>query len=342
MRFSRFILLFLIFPASIYAQNLVLNPSLEERDTFRTVLYPRDSLCRNHVLGWFNPYYASTDFFNSDGKHLRTGSPLFANKIKAHSGNCYGGIYIDNTKWKEYIAFNLIQPLEKGKNYKLEMFLNISKKSRLACRTLQIEFADTSRFLISAFQGKYTLLQMPGTAQTAMIGNWVSVSVVFTAQGGEKAMALGYLDDLFQSVSLPETPFNKVADSYCYYYIDDVSLTETTGPPIFRARPSRPTIYFDVDKAIVKKEYFLPLDSVVMRMKGDALLKVTINGFTDSTGTNDDNLELSTERAQAVADYIVSKGIDPKRITIRGYSEANPVSEDRARNRRVEFVFTRN
>jgi outer membrane protein OmpA-like peptidoglycan-associated protein len=70
-----------------------------------------------------------------------------------------------------------------------------------------------------------------------------------------------------------------------------------------------------------------------------------IAGHTDDTGTREDNLKLSQERAQAVKDFLVKfYGIDPDRLVARGYGESVPVAsnlteEGRARNRRV--VFTR-
>jgi outer membrane protein OmpA-like peptidoglycan-associated protein len=70
-----------------------------------------------------------------------------------------------------------------------------------------------------------------------------------------------------------------------------------------------------------------------------------IAGHTDNTGTEQDNLTLSHERAQAVKDFLVEfYGIDPDRLVARGYGESQPVAsntteEGRARNRRV--VFTR-
>jgi len=71
-------------------------------------------------------------------------------------------------------------------------------------------------------------------------------------------------------------------------------------------------------------------------------MKVEVAGHTSSTGPAEYNLVLSERRAQAVADYLVSKGLDADRFTVRGYGETEPVAdngtrEGRARNRRVEL-----
>jgi outer membrane protein OmpA-like peptidoglycan-associated protein len=72
---------------------------------------------------------------------------------------------------------------------------------------------------------------------------------------------------------------------------------------------------------------------------------VRIEGYTDSRGDAQENLQLSRARAQAVADVLVDLGIEGKRITVQGHGESFPVTENasvkgRAQNRRVEIVFS--
>ncbi len=72
---------------------------------------------------------------------------------------------------------------------------------------------------------------------------------------------------------------------------------------------------------------------------------VRIEGYTDSTGDRQENLKLSRDRAQAVADVLMDLGIDEKRIKVEGYGQEFPVNVNatergRAQNRRVEIVFS--
>ena len=72
---------------------------------------------------------------------------------------------------------------------------------------------------------------------------------------------------------------------------------------------------------------------------------VRIEGYTDSTGTPEENLKLSHDRAQSVADMLVDLGVDEKRLQVEGYGdqypiEANASERGRAQNRRVEIVFS--
>ena len=83
------------------------------------------------------------------------------------------------------------------------------------------------------------------------------------------------------------------------------------------------------------------LEAVVM-MKENKDFKLKINGYADSVGTKEYNKVLSEKRAMAVKNYLVDKGIKEKRISIVGYGEQMPKSNNgshrgRAANRRVEF-----
>jgi len=69
---------------------------------------------------------------------------------------------------------------------------------------------------------------------------------------------------------------------------------------------------------------------------------VEIAGHTDSTGGRAHNLDLSQRRAEAARDYLIAKGIDPSRMTAKGYGPDEPVADNstqdgRAMNRRVEL-----
>lgn len=74
---------------------------------------------------------------------------------------------------------------------------------------------------------------------------------------------------------------------------------------------------------------------------------IEIQGHTDSRGTDEYNMGLSERRATAVRNYLQSQGIDPIRMTTRGFGESAPAysndtPEGMAQNRRVEFLITAN
>jgi OOP family OmpA-OmpF porin len=101
---------------------------------------------------------------------------------------------------------------------------------------------------------------------------------------------------------------------------------------------------FDFDRAVLRAEDKQRLDTAIAEMKNlpeDATIQVT--GYTDSVGSEEYNRDLSMRRAQAAQEYLVSNGVDQKRIVISGMGESNPVASNdtadgRAMNRRVEVA----
>ena len=83
------------------------------------------------------------------------------------------------------------------------------------------------------------------------------------------------------------------------------------------------------------------LDKLVLLLKNNPALRIELGGHTDNVGADAANLLLSDNRAKAVRDFVVAKGIDGARITAKGYGETVPVAtndteEGRAANRRTE------
>ena len=86
---------------------------------------------------------------------------------------------------------------------------------------------------------------------------------------------------------------------------------------------------------------FTQLNKVLNLLNKDPKIKVEINGHTDNNGAKEDNKILSVDRAKNVMDYLISKGIKAARLTYSGFGDTKPISDNKAMNRRVEFVFVR-
>ena len=101
-------------------------------------------------------------------------------------------------------------------------------------------------------------------------------------------------------------------------------------------------IHFDTDRADLKVGASKTLEEVVKLLKAHPDLKVEIQGHTDSTGTDEHNLDLSRRRADTVKAYLQLYGIAADRLKTTGLGETKPVGdnateEGRALNRRVEL-----
>ena len=106
-----------------------------------------------------------------------------------------------------------------------------------------------------------------------------------------------------------------------------------------------PDILFDVNKATLKTE----LKTAIAKLAGILLImpehRVRIEGHTDSTGSEEYTLKLSTERAQSVLGFLAEEGIDDSRLKAVGYGLTRPIAENdtregRQKNRRVEIIIS--
>jgi OOP family OmpA-OmpF porin len=106
-------------------------------------------------------------------------------------------------------------------------------------------------------------------------------------------------------------------------------------------------IHFDTDSPRVHHPSWAIIKKVADFIAANPdVLEVDIEGHADETGTNEHNLVLSRQRAEAVKRIIVQYGVDQKRITTHAYGETRPrvpghAEEQRRENRRVEFTVTR-
>jgi outer membrane protein OmpA-like peptidoglycan-associated protein len=101
-------------------------------------------------------------------------------------------------------------------------------------------------------------------------------------------------------------------------------------------------IYFDFNKATIKKNSAPTLDAAAKIFNEFPDLKVEISGHTDDVGTREYNVDLATRRAESVKTYLTNKGVAADRIKVRGAGPDEPIADNkkaagRAKNRRIEF-----
>ncbi|MGP5359736.1 OmpA family protein [Psychrobacter celer] len=102
-------------------------------------------------------------------------------------------------------------------------------------------------------------------------------------------------------------------------------------------------INFELDKAIIPDANKALLDRAATIITEVPDMELMIIGHTDSQASDDYNIELSQERADAVKEYLVAQGVDASKLSTKGMGESEPIADNsteqgRFRNRRIEFV----
>ena len=120
------------------------------------------------------------------------------------------------------------------------------------------------------------------------------------------------------------------------------STAPIAGPATAGAFPDLGTVHFDTDKATLTSEGQATLTKAADAMKSNPNVRLRLEGYTDSTGTDPHNASLSQQRATTVAEFLKGQGIAGNRLTGEGFGPSNPVDTNataagKADNRRVEL-----
>ncbi len=102
------------------------------------------------------------------------------------------------------------------------------------------------------------------------------------------------------------------------------------------------SITFSTNSYSINPSFYSTLNKVAQTLAEDNKNAVVVSGFTDSTGNDSINIPLSENRARAVAQYLVSKGVGSSRVSSKGYGASSPIASNatadgKQQNRRVEI-----
>jgi len=114
-------------------------------------------------------------------------------------------------------------------------------------------------------------------------------------------------------------------------------------PREYMAVSDMPDVHFDFDRYAVRPADTKVLDGNAAWMKSHPQALLMIEGHCDERGTGEYNFALGERRAKATMDYLVSRGIDARRITVVSFGEERPTCRDHkegcwAKNRRAHFL----
>ncbi|GIV34840.1 MAG: cell envelope biogenesis protein OmpA [Chitinophagales bacterium] len=166
----------------------------------------------------------------------------------------------------------------------------------------------------------------------------------------------------FTFTLLPGKEYSVIAEKYGWFLVNTVEVstiqaTEDTIRVVLEMQRLEvgeviklENIYYDYDKYDIRPDAAEELDKFVAFMKRYPGLEVELRSHTDSRGSDNYNKWLSQKRAESAVQYVISRGVEPHRITARGYGESLPVNhcvngvpcseEEHQMNRRTEFVVT--
>ncbi len=216
---------------------------------------------------------------------------------------------------------DLFSPDGDGENDMLELKLATSDSSKI--KDWSLEIIDPDGKVFKRFSGNGT---------PAPVIQWDGRS--------DKGEPVESAQDYRVRLSISDELGNQIKDKEMPSIAVDV-LVEAT-PRGLKIRISN--IEFEFGKSAIKGKGYLILNRVAQILKKYKTYQVEISGHTDNVGTEDANLKLSKARAEAVMEYLISKGVSSKRLTTVGLGYQFPVEDNateagRRKNRRVEFIL---
>jgi OOP family OmpA-OmpF porin len=359
------------------AQNLVPNSSFEN-----IINCPREigGFSRN-VKYWSIPNLGTTDFFSLCSR--RIGLNNYNGNQNPKEGKTFAGFYLFSPEnYREYIQGNLYKKLEKGKIYNVKFYISLAEKATHALNNISILFTEDvlgftkiapqeNKSILTSknsnhrrFQhvsreyitpSKYTqkafeLYDLESDDFYDNTDEWTEVNLEFIANGFETYFTIGNFKSNAETEK-QETLNIKEKHEFSYYYIDAISIEQLDEfeAPIIEVN----TIYifknvlFDFDKSELLGVSIKELDQLYQYLNTNLKLSVEIYGHTDNVGTQKRNEELSQQRAKAVAEHLILRGLKKTRITSFGFGSTKPVADNKTKegrdlNRRVEFKLIDN
>lgn len=282
----------------------------------------------------------------------------------ARTGKCYIGMRFQSD-YKEFIYVKLTEPLKKGQVYEYEMYLRVAPWSTVTLRSWGVHFSRSGYKLTDVLTPANHRDTVERTGLATPDGNWFRVSGTFTAQGGEKVMTIGnYAKKIKKDMEKPHFFFFGFKEAY--YFVDDVALyregerpgQDTLAPVAVNAETEEESvdssvalavgevirldnILFETGRSELLPASHVELNRLVELLNENPTMEIRISGHTDNKGKPEKNMLLSEQRAKAVYEYLMSKGVK-NRVEFKGFGSTKPIAPNdtesgRRQNRRVEF-----
>ncbi|HEY9702097.1 MAG TPA: OmpA family protein [Allocoleopsis sp.] len=374
-KYSTLALVFFVLSSlhTLRGQNLVINPSFENTNDTIVTLSPGEYPV-NKAIGWSMPTRAQSSLFYALAAVTQINRSLQKWRFSPKSGNNVASITTygksipndENSDLREYVQGSLSQPLTVGQKYYVEFWVHFHCEgtnnigvafTKEASHTPSVERLNltpqvNSEKVIPYSESKeWHLVRDSFIAREPFayfaIGNFKR-NTETKVQSNQYRYHKAYLDDIkveaARDAKMPPSVFD--FDVVTNAEKNESGAVNNTNKPSSGLAKGETLILdkvlFNFNSAVLKSESATQLDKLVLLMSKNANMTILIKGHTSSEGTADYNLKLSEQRAKAVKDFLITKGIAEARLSSKGFGETQPLDtndseEGKSKNRRVEF-----
>jgi outer membrane protein OmpA-like peptidoglycan-associated protein len=343
---------FLLTTTTFAQENLIPNPSFEKHTTNLSQWSNNRIAFNENINHWFSPTEGSPDIYlnnqSTDWMHNAQGLGLDETSFgKTMIGiTTYVPAYSKKVHKREYISVHLKKSIKTGNRYRLEFWIKNPKKA-FASSHIGILMTEDSLYI----QTEKVINTIPQFEIDSILNapKWRKIVYEFTATESFNYLTIG---SFAPKDSIDHIWRVKRPSQFAYYYIDNISLIELEKTEIpstvftIGQNFSLQNIHFEYDKAVLMASSFPELNKLFTYLNENPNYTLDIFGHTDHDGSELYNLQLSQDRAEAVAQFFIKKGILAKRLNFKGFGETQPIAENASKNgkhlnRRVEFIINK-
>jgi len=332
---------------SLMDKNLVPNGSFEN--------YKKKSNNITNAIPWKG--IATVDYYQTPIENDTT-------RCKGgRTGDCYAGLRFQK-KYKEFLEVKLAEPLRHGQNYQFECWIKLAFWSNAQLKSFGVYFSKAGMKAVSYPERDYIVDSV--ARKGALDGGfcWFKIKGIYRAGGGEKFITIGNFSPNVKK-DMAKINLFKPGFKEAYYFVDDVSLkwikpkeddikivyvdsVKYEKDSVLQVKTDAHVgekitlkVSFELGRSYLTSESFPELNKLAQYMFRHPNFVIQINGHSDNQGSKRKNQRLSEERARAVFEYLINRGVQNK-MYYMGYGDSVPIAdnatdEGQAKNRRVEF-----
>jgi outer membrane protein OmpA-like peptidoglycan-associated protein len=343
------------------AQNLVPNPSFEINEG-GYVTEARDEAKNRRLFEASMSDWKAVTLNSPDIRNLKKPQKGERFELPPHSGSSYSGTVCSSMN-AEVVGAKLTRTVKAGEVVYMEFWyafgslqgINSSPKNNnkffgalLTEKEIRVEncytiISEEQLHLpadLSIIKLKWTKISRTIVAKTDL--NYINIGFFLPESVGtfgdyyyidDVVVQIGKLEDRTKTVELPKTDSTKFKSAL----VKSQKRLEMTHKDEYFILEN---IQFETAKATLLPISFEELDKIVTSLHKNRVIKIEIQGHTDNTGTAVTNQRLSENRALAVQQYLIQKGIASERLQVKGYGDTQPIApnntpQGRTQNRRV-------